>query len=152
MQLSQMQAGSHQVTANSLDHLKAVTGLGLGWPQVPCASTLCIVNLGASEARVELLASQFVALRREAGAGGLGDGEAGNDHFLFDDDDNYQFPVRAQHHSSRAQPRMHAPVLCMLCSVHELCHKSAGSCKLLALRTVLKAELGQGMQRAVVGG
>ena len=62
--------------------------------QVPCASTLCVVNLGASEARVELLAAEFVSLRREAGAGGLGDNEAGADHFMFDDDDNYQFAVR----------------------------------------------------------
>ena len=115
-----------------------MTGLGLGWPQVPCASTLCIVNLGASEARVELLASQFVALRREAGAGGLGDGEAGNDHFLFDDDDNYQFPVRAQHHRSRARPRMHAQRFAC-CAARMSCVTRVCSCKLLALRTVLKS-------------
>ena len=62
--------------------------------QVPCASALCVVNIGTTEAKVELLSAEFVSLRREASAGGLGDSEGGADHFMFDDDDNYQLPVR----------------------------------------------------------
>lgn len=70
---------------------------GIWLPQVPCATTLCVVALGAGEARVEALASEFVQLRAvpaaaAAGSDGAG-GEAGMaDLFLFDDDDTYQVP------------------------------------------------------------
>jgi len=34
---------------------------------VPCATTLCIVNIGASEAKVECLLRSFVQLREQPG-------------------------------------------------------------------------------------
>ncbi|KAK9835123.1 hypothetical protein WJX81_000027 [Elliptochloris bilobata] len=64
---------------------------------VPCATTLCVVALGAGEARVEALASEFMQLREVPTAAAQGpDGGAGGDEaemadlFLFDDDDTYQ--------------------------------------------------------------
>jgi hypothetical protein len=36
---------------------------------VPCASTLCVVNIGLTEARVEALMGGFVRLREEHGLG-----------------------------------------------------------------------------------
>ena len=72
--------------------------------QVPCATTLCIVALGAGEARVEALASEFVQLREvPADAAAAPDGAGGDaemaDLFLFDDDDTYQVP-----HDCRPRP------------------------------------------------
>ena len=63
--------------------------------QVPCATTLCVVALGAGEARVEALASEFLQLREvpaaaAAGADGAGGEAEMADLFLFDDDDTYQ--------------------------------------------------------------
>ena len=55
----------------------------------PSACTLAVVNLGPSEARVEMLATQFLQLER---VHGLGDGEEGQQH-LWDDQDQEQ--VRA---------------------------------------------------------
>ena len=52
----------------------------------PSACTLAVVNLGPSEARVEMLASQFLQLER---VHGLGDGEEGQQH-LWDDQDQEQ--------------------------------------------------------------
>jgi hypothetical protein len=57
---------------------------------VPSATTLCVVNIMQTEARVETLASSFLQLRECAGLGGDQDGASPDDHFLFDDDDNYQ--------------------------------------------------------------
>ncbi len=62
--------------------------------QVPCASTLCVVNLTATEAKVEVLASDFVQLRPDATQGRLGPDDAQDDYFMYDDDDNYQYEVR----------------------------------------------------------
>ena len=64
---------------------------------MPCATTLCVVALGAGEARVEALASEFVQLREvpaaaAAGADGAGGEAEMADLFLFDDDDTYQVP------------------------------------------------------------
>ena len=61
--------------------------------QVPCASTLCVVNLTATEARVEVLASDFVQLRPDIPQGGLGADDPQDDYFMYDDDDNYQYEV-----------------------------------------------------------
>ncbi|KAK9830134.1 hypothetical protein WJX72_009943 [[Myrmecia] bisecta] len=59
---------------------------------VPCASTLCIVNVGQTEAKVEAVLTQFVQLREVSGIRGGQNGAAGGlqDYFMFDDDDNYQ--------------------------------------------------------------
>ena len=65
--------------------------------QVPCASTLCVVNLGAAEARVEALAGEHLALRRRdggaSGAGGPAEGGRGDAFMFADDDDNYLVQV-----------------------------------------------------------
>ncbi len=78
-------------------------------PQVPCATTLCVVALGAGEARVEALGSQFVQLREAPGAAAAaaagapgGAGAELTDLFMFDDDDLYQ--VR----STRSFPSDHS--------------------------------------------
>ena len=57
---------------------------------MPCATTLCVVALGAGEARVEALATDFLQLREvpPAAAGGA-DAEHDADLFLYDDDDTY---------------------------------------------------------------
>ena len=67
---------------------------------MPCATTLCVVALGAGEARVEALASGFLQLREvpaaaaAAGADGAGGEAEMADLFLFDDDDTYQVTHR----------------------------------------------------------
>lgn len=61
--------------------------------QVPCVSTLCVVNLTATEAKVEVLASEFVQLRPDPSQGGLGADDPQDDYFMYDDDDNYQYEV-----------------------------------------------------------
>lgn len=35
---------------------------------VPCATTLCVVNIGATEAKVECVLSSFLQLREDPGA------------------------------------------------------------------------------------
>ena len=60
--------------------------------QVPCATTLCVVNLQQTEAKVESIFDSFVSLRQETSGAGPGTAE-GNDLFMFDDDDNYQVDV-----------------------------------------------------------
>ena len=60
---------------------------------MPSASTLCVVNLTATEAKVELLTSEFVQLRPDPTQGGLGADDAQDDYFMYDDDDNYQYEV-----------------------------------------------------------
>ena len=65
--------------------------------QVPSASTLCVVNLTATEAKVEVLTSDFVQLRPDAAQGGAGDEDAQDDCFMYDDDDNYQYEVTCMH-------------------------------------------------------
>lgn len=64
---------------------------------MPSASTLCVVNLTATEAKVEVLTSDFVQLRPEATQGGAGDEDAQDDCFMYDDDDNYQYEVSRTH-------------------------------------------------------
>ena len=57
---------------------------------MPAATTLCIVNLQPSEAKVEALFDSFVSLREEVVQGGANGGVPDN-HFMYDDDDgNYQ--------------------------------------------------------------
>jgi len=65
--------------------------------QVPSASTLCVVNLMATEAKVEVLTSDFLQLRPAAAQGGAGDEDAQDDCFMYDDDDNYQYEVSRTH-------------------------------------------------------
>ena len=77
----------------SLCHIDCVCRL-----QVPSASTLCVVNLTATEAKVEVLTSDFVQLRPEAAQGGAGDEDGQDDCFMYDDDDNYQYEVSRMHH------------------------------------------------------
>ena len=62
--------------------------------QVPCATTLCILNLHQTEAKVEALFDSFMSLREESNANGRADD--GNNLFMFDDDDNYQASKLAQ--------------------------------------------------------
>lgn len=52
-----------------------------------------MVNLTATEAKVELLTSEFVQLRPDSTQGGLGADDAQDDYFMYDDDDNYQYEV-----------------------------------------------------------
>ncbi len=52
-----------------------------------------MVNLTATEAKVELLTSEFMQLRPDPTQGGLGAEDAQDDYFMFDDDDNYQYEV-----------------------------------------------------------
>ena len=52
----------------------------------PSACTLAVINLGPSEARVEMMASQFLQLER---VHGLGDDDEGEQH-LWDDQDQEQ--------------------------------------------------------------
>ena len=61
--------------------------------QVPCATTLCVVNLSATEARVEALAHQYIQLRPLGALGSPGDDNADDNYFMYDDDDNYQYEV-----------------------------------------------------------
>ena len=56
---------------------------------MPCASTLCIVNLHQTEAKVEALFDSFMSLQEEARCNGQSNDD-GNNLFMFDDDDNYQ--------------------------------------------------------------
>ena len=65
--------------------------------QVPSASTLCVVNLTATEAKVEVLTSDFLQLRPATAQGGAGDEDAQDDCFMYDDDDNYQYEVSHMH-------------------------------------------------------
>lgn len=62
--------------------------------QVPCATTLCILNLHQTEAKVEALFDSYMSLREESNANGRAD--EGNNLFMFDDDDNYQASKLAQ--------------------------------------------------------
>lgn len=64
---------------------------------MPSASTLCVVNLMATEAKVEVLTSDFLQLRPAAAQGGAGDEDAQDDCFMYDDDDNYQYEVSRTH-------------------------------------------------------
>lgn len=63
--------------------------------KVPCATTLCVVNLSATEARVEAMSQQYIQLRPLGAQGPAGDDDADNNYFMYDDDDNYQYEVRA---------------------------------------------------------
>ena len=60
---------------------------------MPCATTLCVVNLSATEARVEALATQYIQLRPENLPSASGDGDSQDNYFMYDDDDNYQYEV-----------------------------------------------------------
>ena len=62
--------------------------------QVPCATTLCVVNLHQTEAKVEALFDSFMSLREESNCNGRSD--EGNNLFMFDDDDNYQASQEAR--------------------------------------------------------
>ncbi|CAL8468020.1 g7559 [Coccomyxa elongata] len=64
---------------------------------VPCATTLCVVNLSATEARVEAMSQQYIQLRPLGAQGPAGDDDADNNYFMYDDDDNYQYEGNAQH-------------------------------------------------------
>ena len=57
---------------------------------VPSACTMAVVNISGSDARVEALTSSFMQLTREAGGANGNGGEDGDNHFMWDDDDNYQ--------------------------------------------------------------
>lgn len=57
--------------------------------QVPCASTLCIINLQQTEAKVEALFDSFMSLREQTSSKG-NSAEEGQNLFMFDDDENYQ--------------------------------------------------------------
>ena len=60
---------------------------------VPCACSMAVVNITGSEAKVETIMSTFMQLTREAGgAGPIGAADEDN-HFMWDDDDNYQVPA-----------------------------------------------------------
>ena len=61
--------------------------------QVPCATTLCVVNLNATEARVEAMAQQYIQLRPLGALGPPGEDDADDNYFMYDDDDNYQYEV-----------------------------------------------------------
>ena len=52
-----------------------------------------MVNLTATEAKVEVLASEFLQLRPDASQGGVGADKPQDDYFMYDDDDNYQYEV-----------------------------------------------------------
>ena len=54
--------------------------------QVPCATTMCVVNIQPHEAKVEAVMDSFVSLREEAAPSGIG---ADLQKFLDDDDDAY---------------------------------------------------------------
>lgn len=54
-----------------------------------------MVNLTATEAKVEVLTSEVVQLRPEAAQGRGGEDDAQDDYFMYDDDDNYQYEVTA---------------------------------------------------------
>ncbi|KAL3155039.1 hypothetical protein ABBQ38_011559 [Trebouxia sp. C0009 RCD-2024] len=55
---------------------------------VPCASTLCVVNIRQTEARVETVLSEYIQLGQEATQNTAQDDRA---MFMFgDDDENYQ--------------------------------------------------------------
>ena len=79
-----------------------------------------MVALGAGEARVEALASEFVQLREVPAAAAAGpDGAGGEaemaDLFLFDDDDTYQVPRgRTPWHITRCAVG-HEDVVCRAC-------------------------------------
>lgn len=55
---------------------------------IPCASTLCVLNIRSADAKVETMLSDFVQLRAEPGQSGPQDHEAL--HLFGDDDENYQ--------------------------------------------------------------
>ena len=57
---------------------------------VPCACSLAVVNITGTEAKVEALTSSFIQLTRQAGGAGADGSGEDNNHFLWDDDDNYQ--------------------------------------------------------------
>ncbi len=57
---------------------------------LPAATSLCVVNITQTEARVETLVGSFLQLRECSGPGGDNGRDLEEDHFLFDDDDNYQ--------------------------------------------------------------
>jgi hypothetical protein len=57
---------------------------------LPSATSLCVVNITQTEARVETLVGSFLQLRECSGPGGDNGRDLEDDHFLFDDDDNYQ--------------------------------------------------------------
>jgi hypothetical protein len=57
---------------------------------LPAATSLCVVNITQTEARVETLVGSFLQLQECSGPGGDGAASLEEDHFLFDDDDNYQ--------------------------------------------------------------
>lgn len=56
---------------------------------MPCATTLCVINLGQTEAKVEALFDSFVSLQEEANSDRQED-NGGNQLFMYDDEDNYQ--------------------------------------------------------------
>jgi len=60
---------------------------------MPSATTICIVNLQPTEAKVEAIFESFVSLREEVMQGGANAGATDN-FFMYDDDDgNYQVPL-----------------------------------------------------------
>jgi hypothetical protein len=53
-----------------------------------------VVNLNATEARVEALTTEYIQLRPEGGKAASGEeGGDANNYFMFDDDENYQYEV-----------------------------------------------------------
>ena len=95
----QLQETSTQLASQSLCHIRTVgqhvdpTYGTRGVVQMPAATTLCIANVQAEEAKVEALMDSFVSLRSEAALGGAKAGpEDTNNYFLYADDaeDNYQ--------------------------------------------------------------
>lgn len=63
--------------------------------QMPAATTLCIVNVQAEEAKVEALMDSFVSLRQEAALDGAKGGpEDTKNYFLYADDAEDNFQVR----------------------------------------------------------
>lgn len=53
-----------------------------------------MVNLSATEARVEAMTQQYIQLRPLEGPGASGDDNADDNYFMYDDDENYQYEVR----------------------------------------------------------
>lgn len=57
---------------------------------LPAATSLCVVNITQTEARVETLVGSFLHVKECPGARGAAGAALEEDHFLFDDEDNYQ--------------------------------------------------------------
>lgn len=51
---------------------------------------MAVVNISGTEAKVEALTSSFMQLSRVAGTSDAGENGQDDNHFLWDDDDNYQ--------------------------------------------------------------